>query len=120
VATNPHQARLERERSDIMRRQRNVKSFLANPWRIIDSVDRNNMIRDAQSQLLYLEREYERVCYELGRNPYPSVVRVPPAEVSRAETSRIRAQMAARGAVKDAPARRTVPGYVCKVMVPER
>jgi hypothetical protein len=64
---NPYTQRLERERSDILRRKRNIESFLKAPWSISDSVDRNNAIRDAQSHLRYLQREYEKVCHELGR-----------------------------------------------------
>jgi hypothetical protein len=120
---NPHIARLEEDRRHLLRQKANLKRYLERAaFSCSDGVELQRMVRDGNTQLRHLEREYERVCFALGRDPHPPTVRIPPAEVSRAELAAINA----RRASKVAPVRRDLQaelrargfgtGYVCKVV----
>jgi hypothetical protein len=74
---NPYAARLEEERRNLLRRKTGLKRFLEKaPFLISDSVDLRNSVRNCHNELRYIEREYERVCFALGRDPRPPVVRL--------------------------------------------
>jgi hypothetical protein len=68
MPTNPHKLRLEDERRSILRQRTAILKFIEQaPFRM-DSTDLAVARRDAATRLTFLQREYERVCFALGRS----------------------------------------------------
>ena len=68
MVINPYATRLEEERRGLLRQKTNIKKFLEQaPFRM-DSTDLANARRNAAAQLTFLQREYEHVCFALGRS----------------------------------------------------
>jgi hypothetical protein len=73
---NPHRDRLEEERRGLLRQKTAIRKFLEQaPFRL-DSTDLAVARRDAAAQLSFLQREYEEICFQLGRNPDTRAVKL--------------------------------------------
>jgi hypothetical protein len=67
MPANPHKLRLEEQRRGILRQKTAITKYIVEqaPFRM-DATDLAVARRNAAMQLSFLQKEYERICFQLG------------------------------------------------------
>jgi hypothetical protein len=106
-SNNPYTARLEAELEGVKTRRVQIRKALSSGrWFCGEAFENGRIRRDMEQQLVFLQREYERLHHELGK----------PLPLAHPVNVRPSARPAVRPAAR--PAQRVVPAYITKVIVP--
>jgi hypothetical protein len=115
-----YRRRLESEYHALVRRRIGLRGFLeavSKGWQSGGTEHTLDMVKQAKLELRASEFRYGELRHLLGMPEPMGAIKIPPAEVSRAQTAAIRAGTARRGAISLTSPSRRVPNYICKVMV---